>query len=62
MVKILLIFSNHDDLGTTGKKTGWYLPEVAHPYYVFKEAGYEMEACSPNGGKCPMVSVILEIT
>lgn len=54
MVKVLFIYSNHEDLGTTGKKTGWYLPEVAHPYYVFKDAGFEIEACSPKGGKCLM--------
>ena len=58
MVKILFVFSNHEDLGSTGKKTGWYLPEVAHPYYVFKEAGFEIEACSPKGGKCLMVRFI----
>ena len=55
MVKVLFVYSNHEDLGATGKKTGWYLPEVAHPYYVFKDAGYEIEACSPKGGKCLMV-------
>lgn len=55
MAKILFVFSNHEDLGTTGKKTGWYLPEVAHPYYVLKDAGFEIVACSPNGGKSKMV-------
>ena len=55
MVKVLFVYSNALDLGTSGKKTGWYLPEVAHPYYMFKDAGYEIEACSPKGGKCLMV-------
>jgi len=59
MTKVLFVFSNHEDLGTTGKKTGWYLPEVAHPYYVFKDAGYIIEMCSPKGGKCIMVNVLL---
>jgi putative intracellular protease/amidase len=52
--KILFALTNHDQLGNTGKKTGWYLPEVAHPYHVFTKAGYEVEFVSPNGGKTPI--------
>eukprot|EP01064_Diplonema_japonicum_P017501 TRINITY_DN2562_c1_g1_i1.p1 TRINITY_DN2562_c1_g1~~TRINITY_DN2562_c1_g1_i1.p1 ORF type:complete len:257 (+),score=101.29 TRINITY_DN2562_c1_g1_i1:57-773(+) len=36
--------------GVTPPQTGWYLPEVAHPYYVFKKAGYEVVFVSPKGG------------
>lgn len=54
MPRILFVFSSHEDLGTTGKKTGWYLPEVAHPYYIFKDAGFEIDMCSPKGGKSLM--------
>ncbi|KAK3090911.1 hypothetical protein FSP39_015676 [Pinctada imbricata] len=39
---------------TSGKPTGWYLPEVAHPYDVFTKAGYDITFVSPNGGKAPM--------
>lgn len=42
MVAILMVLTNHEDMGNTGKKTGWYLPEMAHPYHVFKEAGFSM--------------------
>ena len=55
-VKILMVLTNHDQLGKTGKKTGWYLPEVAHPYHIFKKNGYEIVMCSPKGGVAPMVS------
>merc|ERR1712129_691930 len=35
-------------------QTGWYLPEAAHPYNVFKEAGLEMTWASPKGGEAPL--------
>lgn len=49
--KILFVFTSNDKLVNTDKKTGWYLPEAAHPYYVLKEAGYELVAASENGGE-----------
>ena len=55
MVAILMVLTNHEDMGNTGKKTGWYLPEMAHPYHVFKKAGYSMTLASPKGGKAPLV-------
>jgi len=51
---VAIIVTNHADLGTTGKKTGWYLPEVAHPYHVFKNAGYNVTFVSPLGGLAPL--------
>ncbi|XP_046554756.1 glutathione-independent glyoxalase hsp3102-like [Haliotis rubra] len=53
-MKVLLVVTNHDQLGNTGKKTGWYLPEVAHPYDVFKKAGHDIVFVSPRGGKAPL--------
>jgi len=52
--KILLVVTNHEQLGTTGKKTGYYLPEVAHPYFKFIKAGHEVVFASPKGGYAPM--------
>lgn len=49
-----MVLTNHEDLGNTGKKTGWYLPEMAHPYHVFKKAGYDITVVSPKGGKAPL--------
>lgn len=51
---ILIVVTNHGELGETGKPTGYYLSEVAHPWHVFREAGYEVEFASPAGGFAPM--------
>lgn len=50
MKKALFVLTNHTRLGNTGKQTGWYLPEVAHPYYVLENAGFEIDFTSPEGG------------
>lgn len=40
MVKrVLFVLSSHEDLGNTGKKTGWFLAEAAHPYHALTEKG-----------------------
>ncbi len=52
--KVLLVVTSHSDLGTTGKKTGYYLPEVSHPYYRLRDAGYEVDIGSPQGGTPPL--------
>lgn len=52
--KILVIFTSHTKLIGSDHPTGYYLPEIAHPYYIFKEAGYELVAASPAGGKAPL--------
>lgn len=51
---ILIVVTNHGELGDTGVPTGYFLAEVAHPWHVFKEAGYEVEFASPEGGFAPM--------
>lgn len=53
--KILVALTSHGTLGNTGKKTGWYLPEVAHPVEVFEKAGAQVHFVSPKGGAAPMV-------
>ncbi|ETO06949.1 ThiJ/PfpI domain protein [Reticulomyxa filosa] len=49
-VKVLLVVTNHTKLGDTKKQTGFYLPEVAHPYYLFKEKSYDVVFTSIKGG------------
>lgn len=44
----------HDDLGDTGAKTGFWLPELTHPYYEFVEAGFEVDVASIDGGTAPV--------
>jgi putative intracellular protease/amidase len=53
-VKILMILTSHDQLGETGKKTGFWLEEFAAPYYVFKDAGADITIASPKGGQPPL--------
>jgi len=51
---VLIVVTNHSELGNTGERTGYFLAEVAHPWHVFKEAGYSVEFASPKGGFAPM--------
>ncbi|MEG3087260.1 type 1 glutamine amidotransferase domain-containing protein [Sphingomonas sp. PB4P5] len=53
-MKILVVLTSHADLGDTGKKTGFWLEELAAPYYVFKDAGAELTLVSPKGGQPPL--------
>jgi putative intracellular protease/amidase len=53
-MKILLVLTSHDQLGNTGRKTGFWLEELAAPYYAFKEAGAEIVLASPQGGRPPL--------
>lgn len=53
-MKILMVLTSHDTLGTTGKKTGFWLEEFAAPYYVFKDAGGVLTLASPHGGQPPL--------
>lgn len=53
-MKILMVLTSHDQLGETGKKTGFWLEEFASPYYVFKDAKAEVILASPNGGQPPL--------
>jgi len=52
--KVLIVVTSHGQLGNTGKPTGYYLPEVTHPYTVLKEKGFDIDIASPKGGKAPM--------
>lgn len=52
--KILIVLTSHDQLGDTGQKTGFWLEELAAPYYVFEDAGAEIVLASPLGGKPPL--------
>jgi putative intracellular protease/amidase len=52
--KVLAIVSSHDKLGDTGYPTGYWIAELAHPYLLLDQAGYEVEVASPKGGKAPV--------
>lgn len=53
-MNILMVLTSHDQLGDTGKKTGFWLEEFAAPYYVFKDAGASLTLASPKGGQPPL--------
>ncbi|MHC2103550.1 type 1 glutamine amidotransferase domain-containing protein [Methylobacterium sp. CM6246] len=53
-MKILMVLTSHDQLGDTSRKTGFWLEELAAPYYVFKDAGAEIVLASPRGGRPPL--------
>src|SRR5580704_17146032 len=54
VMKVLMVITSHDQLGNTGRKTGFWLEELAAPYYVFKDAGAEITLASPKGGRPPL--------
>src|ERR1700761_5934019 len=53
-MKILMVLTSHDQLGDTGRKTGFWLEEFAAPYFVFRDAGVELTLASPKGGQPPV--------
>lgn len=56
----LFVVSSHDQLGTTGNKTGSWLEELAAPYWQLKDAGYAIDFASPKGGAAPIDPMSLE--
>jgi putative intracellular protease/amidase len=53
-MKVLMVLTSHNQLGDTGKKTGFWLEELAAPYFVFKDAGVHIALASPKGGQPPL--------
>lgn len=58
---ILLVLTNHSELGDTGKSTGFYLSEAAHPYEVFTQNDHRVTLASPKGGFAPLDPKSLEL-
>ncbi len=54
MKKVLFVLTSHEDLGNTGKKTGFWIEEFAAPYYVMKDNGIKITIASPKGGQPPI--------
>lgn len=52
--RVLLIMSSYDDMGISGKQTGTWFTELAAPYYILTNAGYEVVFASPDGGEAPI--------
>ncbi|WP_082310656.1 type 1 glutamine amidotransferase domain-containing protein [Nonomuraea sp. SBT364] len=50
--RVLIVLTSHDRLGDV-RSTGYYVPEAAHPWDVFRRAGFEVEVASVRGGEPP---------
>jgi putative intracellular protease/amidase len=59
--KVLFVLTSHDTIDGTGKPTGWYLPEFAHPYNALAPHT-EISIASPNGGAAPLDPASVEAT
>lgn len=55
--KILIIVSNADSIGPNDRRTGTFLPEVAHPYAEFERSGYDIDFASLTG-KTPYLDAL----
>ena len=53
-MKMVMVLTSHDQLGSTGRKTGFWLEEFAAPYFVFRDAGVQLTLASPKGGQPPI--------
>src|SRR5688500_19534206 len=53
-MKVLFVLTSHDELGDTGRKTGFWVEEFAAPYYVLLDAGVDVTLASPKGGQPPI--------
>jgi putative intracellular protease/amidase len=51
---VLIVLTSHDELGSTGRKTGFWLEELAAPYYRLTQAGATITLASPRGGRPPL--------
>lgn len=58
--KVLIVLTSHSELGETGEKTGFWLPELTHPYYELKKAGFTVDVASVQGGMAPLDAKSLE--
>ncbi|PUV25313.1 MULTISPECIES: type 1 glutamine amidotransferase domain-containing protein [Sphingobacterium] len=52
--RVLLVMSSVDEMGISGKQSGTWFTELAAPYYILTEAGYEVVFASPDGGDAPI--------
>ncbi|HZJ35530.1 MAG TPA: type 1 glutamine amidotransferase domain-containing protein [Gillisia sp.] len=54
MKNVLFVLTSNDSLGSTGKKTGFWIEEFAAPYYLLEDKGIQVILASPKGGQPPI--------
>lgn len=52
--RALLVVTSHSAIPGSNEKTGYYLPEVTHPYLALISKGFKVDIASPSGGEAPM--------
>ena len=62
LLKVLSVVTSHGLIGNTGKPTGYYLPEVTHPYAALAAQGIAVEIASIAGGAAPLDARSLDLT
>ena len=60
MKRVLFVLTSNGVMGDTGRETGYWLAEAAHPWAVFREAGIDVDLASIRGGRPPVEGVDLE--
>ncbi|MEM9488791.1 MAG: type 1 glutamine amidotransferase domain-containing protein [Myxococcota bacterium] len=50
---VLFIITSAETIGPNNRKTGYFFPEVAHPFEEFDRAGYAVDFATINGGAPP---------
>ncbi|WP_210604010.1 type 1 glutamine amidotransferase domain-containing protein [Brevibacterium oceani] len=53
MSNILIVLTTHDSLGDTGRRTGYWLEELAAPYYLLTERGHHLTIATLTGARPP---------
>ena len=53
-MNILIVLTSHAKLGNTDRKTGFWLEELAAPYWILRDAGATLTLASPAGGRAPI--------
>ncbi|MED7788508.1 type 1 glutamine amidotransferase domain-containing protein [Francisella sp. 19X1-34] len=54
MKNILFIVTSHSKMGSTNHATGVWFEELSSPYYIFKDAGHNIDIVSITGGIVPI--------
>merc|ERR1712000_728349 len=57
---VLVVLTSASEMTGSGKPTGWYLPELAHPYYILKDK-VDLTFASPKGGVAPLDQASVEM-
>jgi putative intracellular protease/amidase len=52
--RALIVVTSHNQLGQTGKQTGFYFDEMATPYWSMTDAGISVDIASIQGGNAPI--------